>query len=135
MSKEKEIPGTSRQAEENYLKETLRVVHENVKSYSSEVARMQEDIDEMLEHYHDNDAEVFTILNNTITLHDHMERALKRNEKAKNKPYFGRIVFHDEVLDKEESVYIGKGGIAKDTTHYMVADWRAPVANAYYENG
>ena len=42
---------------------------------------MQEDIDEMLEHYHDNDAEVFTILNNTITLHDHMERALKRNEK------------------------------------------------------
>ena len=135
MSKEKEIPGTSRQAEENYLKETLRVVHENVKSYSSEVARMQEDIDEMLEHYHDNDAEVFTILNNTITLHDHMERALKRNEKARNKPYFGRIVFHDEALDKEESVYIGKGGIAKDTTHYMVADWRAPVANAYYENG
>ena len=133
--KEKEIPGTSRQAEENYLKETLKVVHKNVKSYSSEVARMQEDIDEMLEHYHDNDAEVFTILNNTITLHDHMERALKRNEKAKNKPYFGRIVFHDEALDKEESVYVGKGGIAKDSTHYMVADWRAPVANAYYENG
>ena len=135
IDKKKEIPGTSGQAEENYLKETLRVVHENVKSYSSEVARMQEDIDEMLEHYHDNDAEVFTILNNTITLHDHMERALKRNEKAKNKPYFGRIVFHDEALDKEESVYIGKGGIAKDTTHYMVTDWRAPVANAYYENG
>lgn len=75
IDKKKEIPGTSGQAEENYLKETLRVVHENVKSYSSEVARMQEDIDEMLEHYHDNDAEVFTILNNTITLHDHMERA------------------------------------------------------------
>ncbi|MGN1180008.1 MAG: ATP-binding domain-containing protein [Suilimivivens sp.] len=133
--KKKEIPQTSGWAEEEYLKETLKVVYDNVNNYSREVARMKSDIDEMLEHYHDNDAEVFTILNNTITLHDHMERALKRNEKARNKPYFGRIVFHDEVLDKEESVYIGKGGIAKDSTHYMVVDWRAPVANAYYENG
>ncbi len=54
---------------------------------------MQEDIDEMLAHYHDNDVEVFTILNNTVTMHTHMKRALERNEKARNKPYFGRIIF------------------------------------------
>ena len=95
---------------------------------------MQASIDEMLEHYHDNDVEVYTMLSNTITLHDHMKRALERNEKAKYKPYFGRIVFHDDTLDKEESIYIGKGGISKDTTHWMVTDWRAPAANVYYEN-
>ena len=125
----------SRQAEEDYLQQTLDVVKDNLKNYGHEVSRMQEDIDEMLAHYHDNDTEVLTILNNTVTMHDHMKRALLRNEKALHKPYFGRIIFHDEALDKEESIYIGRGGISKDTTHWMVTDWRAPVANAYYENG
>ena len=101
----------SRKAEEAYLAETLRVVRDNVREYGQEVAKMQEDIDEMLEHYHDNDAEVLTILNNTVTMHTHMKRALERNEKALKKPYFGRIVFHDEALNKEESLYIGRGGI------------------------
>ena len=125
----------SRQAEDRYLNQTLAVVKENLTNYGREVARMQDDIDEMLAHYHDNDVEVYTILNNTITLHDHMKRALIRNQKALEKPYFGRIIFRDESLNKEESLYIGKGGISKDATHWMVVDWRAPVANAYYENG
>ncbi len=135
QKEKKMIAGVSKAAEEEYLAKTLKVVHDNVEDYSREVAKMKEDIDEMLEHYHDNDVEVYTILNNTITLHDHMERALMYNEKAMSKPYFGRIVFHDLALDKEESLYIGRGGIAKDSTHQMVVDWRAPVANAYYENG
>lgn len=126
--------GTRRKDEEGYLRETLTVVRANMEKYGQEVSRMQADIDEMLAHYHDNDVEVLTLLNNTVTLHEHMKRALMRNEKAEKKPYFGRILFHDEALDKEESIYIGKGGISRDTTHWMVVDWRAPVANAYYEN-
>ncbi len=129
------LQNTTRQAEEAHLAQTLAVVQANLESYGRQVNEMQADIDEMLEHYHDNDVEVYTILTNTITLHDHMKRALIRNEKAKNKPYFGRIDFHDENLDKEESLYIGRGGISRDSTHQEVIDWRAPVANAYYENG
>ena len=125
----------SRQDEEAHLEKTLAVVRSNVESYGREVDKMQADIDEMLDHYHDNDAEVYIILNNTITLHDHMKRALARNEKALSKPYFGRIAFRDEELGKEEDLYIGRGGISRDPTHQMVIDWRAPVANAYYENG
>ena len=125
---------TTRKAEEQYLDRTLKVVERNVENYSHEVSRMQADIDEMLEHYHDNDVEVYTALNNTITIHDHMKRALLLNKKAQKKPYFGRILFHDEALDKKESIYIGKGGISKDATHFMVVDWRAPVAGAYYES-
>lgn len=126
---------TDREAEAQYLKQTLKVVESNLKNYSQESARMQGEIDEMLEHYHDNDVELWTILNNTITLNEHMKRALIRNERAKEKPYFGRIIFHDETLDKDESLYIGKGGISSDRTTQIVIDWRAPVANAYYENG
>ncbi len=131
----KETHMDARREEEQYLEQTLAVVRDNLTNYGREVSRMQEDIDEMLAHYHDNDVEVLTILNNTVTMHEHMKRALIRNKKALAKPYFGRIVFHDEALNKEESIYIGRGGISKDTTHWMVVDWRAPVANAYYENG
>lgn len=135
MAEKEKIAGTSRQAEEAYLENTLAVVRNNVESYGAQVRQMQADIDEMLEHFHDNDVEVLTILNNTVTMHDHMKRALERNEKALTKPYFGRIVFHDEAQDRDESLYIGRGGIFRDTTHWVVVDWRAPVANAYYENG
>ena len=127
--------GLSRQAEEQHLARTLTVVKDNLDKYGLEVSRMQEDIDEMLAHYHDNDTEVLTILNNTVTLHSHMKRALLQNQKALHKPYFGRIIFRDESLGKEESLYIGKAGISQDATHQIVIDWRAPVANAYYENG
>lgn len=126
---------TDREAEEQYLEKTLDVVESNLANYGSEVSRMQEQIDEMLGHYHDNNVELWTLLNNTITLNEHMKRALARNEKARLKPYFGRIVFRDETLGKEESLYIGKGGISRDNTNWLVVDWRAPVANAYYENG
>ena len=133
--REEHIQGTSRLDEEKHLEETLAVIHENMEEYGRQVAKMKADIDEMLEHYHDNDVEVYTILSNTITMHDHMKRALVRNEKASDKPYFGRIVFRDHTTGQEESLYIGRGGIARDTTHQQVVDWRAPVATAYYENG
>ena len=133
--REERIQGTSRREEEKHLEETLAVIHDNMEEYGRQVGKMQADIDEMLEHYHDNDVEVYTILSNTITMHDHMKRALLRNEKASDKPYFGRIVFHDHATDREESLYIGRGGISRDTTHQQVVDWRAPVATAYYENG
>lgn len=129
------VRGTSRQAEEDFLRQTLSVIQGNLANYGEQVSRMKAEIDEMLEHYHDNDAEVYTILSNTVTMHDHMKRAMERNERAQEKPYFGRIVFHDEALGREESLYIGKGGISRDSTHQVVVDWRAPVANVYYENG
>ena len=132
---EKELTGIDRKAEADYLQKTLQVIKTNIASYETEVSQMQEQIDEMLDHYHDNDVEIYTALSNTVTMRDNMKHALLKNQKAIKKPYFGRIIFRDETLEKEESLYIGRGGISKDTTHQMVIDWRAPVANAYYENG
>lgn len=136
MEQEKKtIPGTDRQAEKAFFDETLAIVRSNVEKYGKQVAEIKIAIDDMLEHFHDDNPELIISLENSITLHDHMRRALERNEKALLKPYFGRIVYYDEALGREESLYIGRGGISRDTTHQAVVDWRAPVANAYYENG
>lgn len=137
MSQEEQsnVHGTSRREEEAFLEQTLAVIRSNLEVYGEQVERMREEIDDMLDHFHDDNPELINLLENSMTLHDQMKRALERNEKAQNKPYFGRIDFYDEMLEKEESLYIGKGGISIDTTHQAVVDWRAPVANAYYENG
>ncbi len=129
------MKNTDRSSEEAYLRHTMQIVENNLQNYSRETARMQAEIDEMLEHYHDNDDELWTLLNNTITLNEHMKRALARLSRAQKKPYFGRIIFQDEALQKTESFYIGKGGISNDRISQTVIDWRAPIANAYYENG
>lgn len=133
--KNKKLTGISKQAEEKHLQTTLAIIQDNIEKYGQSVAQMRSDIDDMLEHFHDDNPELINTLENTITLHDHMDRALERNKRAQGKPYFGRIIFHDEQLHKEESLYIGRGGISEDATHPVVVDWRAPVANAYYENG
>lgn len=130
-----ELLGTSRQAEEQYLAQTLEVIRNNVENYGRDVARMRAEIDDMLDHFHDDNPELINTLENTMTMHDSLYRALERNQRAMKKPYFGRIIFHDENLNKTDSLYIGKGGVAKDATTLAVVDWRAPVANAYYENG
>ena len=135
LENEKNLPGISREAEEIHLGETLEVIQKNIENYGRDVSAMHDEIEDMLEHFHDDNPELINTLENTITMHDHLKRALERNEKARNKPYFGRIIFHDEALHKQESLYIGRGGIAKDATNLAVVDWRAPVSNAYYENG
>lgn len=128
-------PGSDLQEEESHLQNTLSIIRNNVENYNQQVSEMRAEIDNMLEHFHDDNPELIIALENSITLHDHMRRALERNEKALNKPYFGRIVFYDETLGRNESLYIGRGGISRDATHHVVIDWRAPVANTYYENG
>ena len=132
---EERIQGTSRRDEEKHLEKTLAVIRTNMEDYGRQVRRMQEDIEEMYRHYHDNDVEVYTMLSNTITMHEHMKHALERNEKALNKPYFGRIVFREKDSGLTESLYIGRGGVSVDPVQQQVVDWRAPVAAVYYENG
>lgn len=122
-------------AEQRHLQETLGIVRENVKKYSGQVAAMRASIDNMQAHFHDDNPELINELENTYIMYNFLNRTLERNERAIKKPYFGRIDFQDEVLDKQETFYIGRSGISKDVTHPIVIDWRAPIANTYYENG
>lgn len=52
-------------------------------------------------------------------------------------PYFGKIVFKTKISKdyKELPVYIGKFAMVDPKTYIpLISDWRAPIANVYYEN-
>ena len=54
------------QQEEEYLNQTLDIVKRNVENYESEIREMSDQIEEMLQHYHDNDVEVPSLGFSTI---------------------------------------------------------------------
>ena len=56
------LSGTSRQAEEAFLEQTLDVIRTNLENYGSQVSRMREEIDDMLDHFHDDNPELINLL-------------------------------------------------------------------------
>ena len=58
---------------------------------------------------------------------------LENMKKLKNKPYFARMDFKEKDK-KQENFYIGKLSVLdSETLEPIVVDWRAPIANLYYE--
>ena len=54
-------------------------------------------------------------------------------KKIKDKPYFARMDFKERHKNLEE-FYIGKISLLDSKTAYpIIVDWRAPIANLYYE--
>jgi DNA helicase-2/ATP-dependent DNA helicase PcrA len=53
---------------------------------------------------------------------------------ARSKPYFARVDFKEKEKDSSEKFYIGKMAlIREEDQELIIIDWRAPVANLYYE--
>lgn len=59
-------------------------------------------------------------------------REIRRLERMKATPYFGRVGFEDDF--GEEEIYVGLGTLEEDGDFY-VYDWRSPIASLYYESG
>ena len=123
-----------RRKEEAYLNTCIQVIRRNIESYEKEIRIMDAEIEDMYDRYRHDDPEIFTELSNTITMNNNMKTALHKNRKALKKPYFGRIDVKEQGREPE-TFYIGKGGVTDGPTTILVVDWRAPIANVYYENG
>lgn len=63
-----------------------------------------------------------------------MDVKLKNLMSAKSKPYFARIDFTEKGKPAPEKLYIGKMSLIREEDQKLIiVDWRAPVANLYYE--
>ncbi len=66
---------------------------------------------------------------------EHAQHELTILEKLAEHPYFARIDFQEEGESKPETIYIGLASFAETPDHFLIYDWRAPVANLYYDGG
>ena len=128
------VPGLSREEEEKQLEEILEVAQENLERTKGYMKQLSEELHDLIETYGPKDKQALALLHNTQSRLQENKRDLIRYQKARKKPYFGRIDFKDRNQPQEESYYIGRVGISKNGLEPIVIDWRAPVASVYYEN-
>ena len=56
---------------------------------------------------------------------------INRYKKAKDNPYFAKIVFKDDEFEDEMPIYIGMKSVQEGINFY-VYDWRAPISSMFY---
>lgn len=132
--KSRSIPGVSREAEEKQLENIIDVAQENLERTMRYNKELTEELHDMLETYGAKDKEALVLWHNTESQLQENRQDLMRCQKARRKPYFGRIDFRDSGSSKEESYYVGRVGITQTGKEPLVIDWRAPIASVYYEN-
>lgn len=122
------------QFEQTHFESILKLTAENLEKYKADEKRLSDELYTLLETYGAKDVEALSMIDNIQVLYERAQREAARAEKARSKPFFGRIDLIDENHGGEETIYIGKVGINRDITHIEVVDWRAPISNSYYES-
>lgn len=107
---------------------------DNLDHAKEDIRKINEDLADLLEVYDAKDKEGLALWNNATARLKEDERELVRYEKARKKPYFGRIDFRDPKAKADEAYYIGRVGITDSSSDPVVLDWRAPIASVYYES-
>ena len=98
------------------------------------IREANEDLADLMEVYDAKDKEGLTLWNNATARLKEYKQNMVRLEKARKKPYFGRIDFLAEEKQQKEAYYIGRVGISGEDAQPLVLDWRAPIASVYYES-
>ena len=129
-----DVPGITREEEESQLAQIIGIAQQNLDRAKADIRKTNEELADLLEVYDTKDKEGLSLWNNATAWLKENEHSLVRLEKARKKPYFGRIDFIDPNVKSMESYYIGRIGIAKNASEPVVLDWRAPIASVYYES-
>lgn len=113
---------------------TLDYVEKSLERALEKRAKIGNELENVKRHMSgDNSADYTSIMVNTL-LQDTMALKVKNLYTARNKPYFARVDFQETGVSKTEKLYIGKMSLSRDEDQEIViVDWRAPIANLYYE--
>lgn len=122
-----------RELELQHFSECQSIIKKNISRYQAEYDERHA-LSVQLHRAVSADPELYNQLMTAVSLEEQAANALRKNEAALEKPYFGRIDYLDKKVEHEEQVYIGKNGVFRDKINVLIADWRAPIASVYYEN-
>ena len=114
------------------LEYTLNYLEENFAEMLERKNYVDQEVSGAKKRYFDGDAYnqllVNSVLQSSLTLR------LRNIEAARSKPYFARIDFQEDEKDQPEALYLGKLSLARvEDQKLLIVDWRAPIANLYYE--
>ena len=126
--------GTTREDEENKLKQVTGIAEKNLKEVNQSIENLQEELKSLREVYDVNDKEGLAQWFNTDARFNEVRNDLRRAQRACSKPFFGRIDIEDEEGNIRETFYIGKTVIADNPSKPDVISWRAPISSVYYDH-
>ena len=113
---------------------TLGYVNKSLESTLQKKGNVDSTLERARKHFNaENSQDYIDIIVNTL-LAGSMDVKLRNLMAAKSKPYFARIDFIEKGKPMPEKLYIGKMSlIREEDQRLIIVDWRAPVANLYYE--
>lgn len=118
-----------------HLESCLSLIQENIRLYEAREQASRKEVTALFQAVRKGEGDSYGQLIASQNILEHLQNSLRKNRAALDQPYFGRIVYDDLTYDTSECCYIGKNGISRNQTDVAIVDWRAPVANVYYENG
>ncbi|QNO15421.1 AAA family ATPase [Alkalicella caledoniensis] len=131
--------------ESNYLDETLAVIENKLEQELDNIAIKREnliaarrDMYDSTPHSSQDFEQIVEMVQQLSPLqtqtHDYEATAkrIRKYEKLLDSPYFARVDFSEEGLEKE-SIYIGLANLMDDKTYNIyVYDWRVPISSIFY---
>ena len=116
------------------LSYTLEYVEQNLSALTARKSDLDKDMDSGKKHFSSENSQQYIDLMIGSMLQDRASVKLRNLLVARSKPYFARVDFQEQEKPNSEKFYIGKMAlIREEDQELIIVDWRAPVANLYYE--
>ena len=113
---------------------TLGYVEKSLEITKGKKERIDGDLERVRKHFNSDNSQNYIDMIVNSTLQGSMDIKLRNLIAARNKPYFARIDFAEDTKKTAEKLYIGKMSLIRDEDqNIIIVDWRAPIANLYYE--
>jgi DNA helicase-2/ATP-dependent DNA helicase PcrA len=81
----------------------------------------------------------FALMNNVIDSFnlsiDSDKETLEKIRQLLPQPYFAKVTLEFSDRPGQRDIYFGSTGLTDDRHHQLIVDWRAPVAETYYNQG
>jgi len=114
------------QNEQKYLRKVLDLVDHRIQDNQARIDVLMKSLKRGI----DDENAMYSVEETYIGMYIGENISLKRH---KDSPYFARIDFKEEN-SQEQKYYLGKIGLVDDDANQYIVDWRAPIANLYYDS-
>lgn len=113
---------------------TLDLVESTLKSTVEKKERLDREVERIKKNFNPHSSQDYLDLTVNSLLQGSAGLKIRNLITARSKPYFARVDFCENGRDIPEKLYIGKMSLMReDDRQIVIVDWRAPIANLYYE--